>query len=275
VTARATDNAGAATTSSAITVAVGAATGGTNTNTTTKATAKFVKTDTTTSGSWKGVYGADGSIIIGSSQTLPSYVSAVTPTGSDTYTWADPTSDMRALQKAASTDRIASVWYAADTFNVDFNFTDANTHRVSVYVMDWDNTGRAEHVDVIDPSSNAVLNSADVANFGNGAYLTWDVAGAVRLRFTRTAGNNAIVEGVFFDVTPKTIKNVSFKVKGASAQSVQLQVSGDTGSYTIQSSSDWVNWTTVGQLTMTNSPATFTDANPPASSGMRVYRAAP
>jgi len=273
VTARAIDNLGATTTSAAINVTVTAPIGG-GTNTTGSATAKFVKTDATTSGNWKGVYGAEGSIILGSSQTLPAYISAVTPTGSSDYTWADPTTDTRALQKAATTDRIAAVWYAADTFNVDFNFTDANTHRVSIYVMDWDNTGRAEHIDLIDPANNAVLNSADVTSFGPGKYLTWDVNGKVRLRVTRTAGNNAIIEGIFFDVAPKTVKNVAFKVKNASVQNVQLEASGDTGVYTIQSSNDMVNWTNIGTLNMATSPTTFTDTNT-ATVGMRVYRAAP
>src|ERR1019366_6036513 len=59
----------------------------------------FVKTDTTTPGTWKGVYGADGFNVIGNSASVPAYVT-VTPSGNSSYVWASSTSDTRALQKA-------------------------------------------------------------------------------------------------------------------------------------------------------------------------------
>ena len=92
--------------------------------------------------------------------------------------------------------------------------------------------------------------------------------------YVRTGGNNAIVEGIFFDVAPKTTRNVSFRLTGATAQGAQLQVSGDAGLYTIQSSSDMVSWTNVGAVELQSSPVNFTDTNN-AAVGLRVYRAAP
>ena len=68
--------------------AVGSATG----------SAAFVKTDTTTLGSWKGVYGGDGYNVVNDSVSIPSYV-AVTPSGNSAYTFAGSSSDTRALQK--------------------------------------------------------------------------------------------------------------------------------------------------------------------------------
>ena len=75
-------------------------------------TAAFVKTDATTSGSWKGVYGADGFNVINDTSSYPSYVT-VTPTANALYTWVASSTDVRALQKASSmTDRIAACWYS-------------------------------------------------------------------------------------------------------------------------------------------------------------------
>jgi len=62
-------------------------------------TATFLKTDISTAGTWKSVYGADGFNVIGNSASVPAYVT-VTPSGNSSYVWASSTSDTRALQKA-------------------------------------------------------------------------------------------------------------------------------------------------------------------------------
>jgi hypothetical protein len=104
--------------------------------------------------------------------------------------------------------------------------------------------------------------------------LSWDVTGNVRIRFTRTAGNNALVEGIFFDVAPKSTRNVGFKLKSAGAQGAQLEVTGDPGTYTIQSSTDMTTWNDLGEVTLEGSTATFTDTNVNGN-GLRIYRAKP
>jgi hypothetical protein len=268
LTARATDNQGATATSSAASVTVAAATGPT------PPAATFVKTDTTTKGNWIGAYGAEGYTIVSHVESIPTYGGAVA-SGKEDYLWAASTTDTRALQKVDGSDRIASVWYATDSFNIDFNFTDANAHRVELYVMDWDSSGRAERFEVINASNNTVLNTTDVADFAEGKYVVFDLKGKTRIRVTRTAGPNVIVEGVFFDAAPKA-KGGSLKVKGASAQGLQIEVSGDTGlSYNIQSSSDMKNWNNVGQLNLTTSPMIFTDTTTTGNQGLRFYRVAP
>jgi hypothetical protein len=273
LTARATDNSGAITTSGAVTATVASATGGGNTNTNTTGSNVFIKTDTATQGNWRGVFGAEGFLIPGQSQSLPSYSGAAV--NGQVYAWADPTSDIRALQKSTGTDHIASVWTATDTFNIDMNFTDAKAHRVTVYVMDWDNMGRAERFEVIDVTSGAVLQSTDVSDFGAGKYLQWDLRGNVRLKVTRTAGNNAIVEGVFFDVAPKTLQAASLKIKGVSLLGLQVELTGDAGTYALQSSTDMTNWGYVGQVTLGALPVTFLDTAVTSLQGLRFYRVAP
>src|ERR1039457_3644434 len=112
--------------------------------------ASFVKADTTTAGTWKGVYGADGYNVIGDLASVPAYVTA-TPSGNSSYVWASSTSDTRAPQKASNpADRIAACWYSSGSFTIDLAFHDSNTHQVAAYLLDWDNYyGRTERVDVI------------------------------------------------------------------------------------------------------------------------------
>jgi hypothetical protein len=92
------------------------------------ATATFVRTDTATKGSWKGVYGGDGYYVVNDNGAYPPYVSVTPGPGISPWTWAGSTSDGRALQKSSvSGDRIAACWYSP-SFTLDLNFNDAGTH---------------------------------------------------------------------------------------------------------------------------------------------------
>jgi hypothetical protein len=252
-------------------VTVNAATGG---GTTTVASAAFVKVDVTTQGNWIGAYGAQGYTVIGDRQLVPTF-GAATAWGKSDYIWTSSTSEPRALQKVGGNGRVAAVWSSPDVFNVDFDFNDSNSHRVAVYVMDWDNTGRRQRFEILDASNNAVLQTTDVADFAQGKYLVWDLKGKIRMRVTRLAGNNAIMEGLFFDAAPAA-KRGALKVKGLNAQGVQLEISGDTGEmYNIQSSADMKSWTNVGQINLATSPTVYTDTTQNTQQGLRFYRVAP
>jgi hypothetical protein len=159
-----------------------------------------VKLDTTTQGNWKGVYGADGSLIPNDSGHLPGYA-IVNQLYAQTYTFADPTTDSRALLTYASTtSRLASVFYNPTSFTFDINLTDGQTHQLALYLNDFDASGRAETMEIVDANSKAVLDTRSVANFAAaGEYLVWNVSGHIQLLVTRTAGNNAIVNGVFLE----------------------------------------------------------------------------
>jgi hypothetical protein len=161
-------------------------------------TATFLKTDSTTAGSWKGVYGTDGYSVINDSTSYPSYV-AVTPTGFSAYSWAPSTSDTRGLQKVISTtDRIAACWFTVGSLSIDLAFNDSQTHQVGLYLLDWDHGGRTERVDVLDANGN-VLDTRSASAFGNGQYLVWTLGGHVTLKITNTAlSPNAVVSGLFF-----------------------------------------------------------------------------
>lgn len=275
VTAKATDNEGMSTTSAPVTVTVSAPTngGGGGGGGEGSPSASFLQTDTTTKGNWSGVYGSQGYYVIGNASSAPAYGSA-TPSGHQEYIWSASTTDARALQKVAGTDRVCAVWYSPTTFNVNVNFTDNETHRVSVYMMDWDNGGRSQRVEVIDAASGAVLNTVSVSDFAQGKYVSWNIKGSVRLRFTRTAGSNAIVEGVFFDAATANPSEPTLRPIGRDGNGrFKFAVTGQAGvTYNIQASETMGAWTNVGQLAMTNTTSEFTDLSGGGNT-LKFYRA--
>ena len=168
-------------------------------------TATFIGSDPTTQGNWQGVYGANGYNIINDSTSYPAYAQ-VTPAGQQSYVWdAQPGTDVRALQRATS-GRIAACWYSpglvGDSFSVDVNLTDGAAHRVALYLLDWDNNGRAIRIDVLDAATQQVLSTQNAQSFSGGVYLMWNLQGHVILRLTSTGGTNAVLSGLFFDPKP-------------------------------------------------------------------------
>lgn len=163
-------------------------------------TAAFLRTDTSTSGTWTGVYGAEGYNVIGDLANYPAYAT-VTPLGNAMWTWAASTSDPRALQKPSlPADRIAACWYAWGSFSVDLRFNDTNPHQVALYALDFDifGAGRTERIDILD-ANGYILDTRSVSSFVGGTYLVWNLSGHVIVRVTNTnPAGNAVVSGLFF-----------------------------------------------------------------------------
>lgn len=160
--------------------------------------ASFVKSDATTQGNWRSVYGGDGYIVVGNQSSNPSYVAPL-PAGQSQAVWAGSTGDVRALQKASNpSDRIAAAWYAGSTFSVDLNITDANTHQIAAYFLDWDTTARREKIEVLDAIGNVLNTQTLTGSFHGGVYLVWNVKGHVKLRVTLTGGANPVLSGLLF-----------------------------------------------------------------------------
>ena len=209
---------------------------------TNSASAVFLNLDTTTHGSWKNVYGADGYVIaqLSGGTSLPGYVQW-SITGNSNYTWSALTTDVRALQKVATSDRIAACWYGG-TFTASLNLTDGQAHRVALYVLDWDSTTRAERIDIIDAATSQVLNSQTVSGFNGGKWLVWSIAGNVKIKVTYTGGANGVLGGIFLDTPggappPPPAAPTNLMATAGNAQ-VFLSWSGSTGatSYTVKRS---------------------------------------
>lgn len=159
------------------------------------ATAAYAGPDTATQGNWTPTYGADGDYIANYAANQPSYAS-VTLNGQSLWTWVNPTSDSRALRTSGG-QGIASTYYGS-AFSINVNLTDGNKHRVALYLLDWDTTGRAETISILDAGTQAVLDTETFSNFHNGIYAVWDIQGNVIIQVTGTAGINAVVSGIFF-----------------------------------------------------------------------------
>lgn len=200
-------------------------------------TARFVKLDTATQGSWKSVYGADGFNVINNAVVNPVFVTAA-PSGNLSYTWAASTTDPRGLQQVAQSQRVAGVWYTSGSFSVDLPAHSAQTYQLAVYCLDWDNIGRVETLDILDASGN-VLDSRTISNFSGGVWAVWTVSGHVQLRVTRVSGLNAVMSGLFFSaVGPK-------EVAVAMAPQSAVLSAGQTQQFTamvMNSTNTVVNW---------------------------------
>jgi len=162
--------------------------------------ATFVKTDTTTQGSWKSAYGVDGwNVIADPSANNPHYPTYATlsPSGFVYGLWASTSTAVKCLQTAtvASTNRMAGVWYNP-VFTINLNVT--GKHQVALYLLDYASVGYAETITITDAASGAVLDAESASGFANGVYKVWNVSGKVVITFRSTAGHYAVISGVFF-----------------------------------------------------------------------------
>jgi hypothetical protein len=158
-----------------------------------------VALDETTKGDWTGKYGSSG-YNFPVSGALASPYANVDVSDARIKIWSAITRDSRAVKKAGASLplRTAAAWYG-DSFSIDVDVTDDQTHRISLYALDWDGKGRSERIDVVDATTGIVLDSRTVSSFDGGVYLTWEVKGDVRFVINRVAGDDAVISGIFFD----------------------------------------------------------------------------
>ena len=223
--------------------------------------ALFVGNDTTTKGTWKGVYGAQGYAIANDATSYPAYAQ-VAFNGQSTFTWANPTTDVRALQKAVGSERIASSWYADNSFEINIDLTDGNWHRVGLYGLDWDSgNGRIQTIDVLDAVSGNILDSRSLSTFSNGQYLVWNLTGRVKVRITRAGNYNIVASGIFFD--PPAVPDFSLSVTPSSREINR----GASATYSV-SMTPTAGFGGVVNLSASGLPAgTVASFNPPSVSG--------
>jgi len=245
----------------------------------TSAAATFVSSDENTHGNWKGVYGNEGYNIIANSVSYPGYVT-VNPSGKDDYQWTDDSTETRALQKTTDGSRIAACWYSAGSFNVDFNFIDGASHKLTLYFLDWDRSGRSQTVEVLDAASGATLDSRSVSNFGDGTYLSWNVKGSIRVRITKNSGSNAVLMGLFFDGAGSTGGGGGGGSTGSNSKIVfaggkmHVVINGQPGQkFDIYASENLKSWANVATVTLNGSSYDYVDDSSSTGKTLRFYRA--
>ena len=166
-------------------------------------TAEFVKTDSTTQGDWKGVYGVNGFDICQdpsiNNPSIPAYATLDLENAKNII-WNTLPYEWRALQTAAvgSTKRIAAAWYG-NALSLNLGLNDGNTHQLALYALDWDYANRTELIQVIDTASGVILDSRSLSEFQYGIYLVWNIKGNVTYKVINTGPGNAVISGVFLD----------------------------------------------------------------------------
>jgi streptogramin lyase len=235
------------------------------------ASATFLKTDSTTEGSWIGVYGSQGYNVINATNGVdyPSYAT-VTPAGNTPYTWAASTNVVQALQNPSGSGRVAAAWYASTSFTVDVDLTDGQSHNIELYLLDYDSNSRSEQIVFTDANTHAVLSTQTVSSFHTGVYMNYTISGNVLITITKEAGSNAVLSGLFFDSSPAT---AAFLAKDSTTQGNWKGVYGSQGYNVINSGVSYPSYATVtpaSKLTYTwaastSVPQALQDA-PPATS---------
>ncbi|HEV2413222.1 MAG TPA: fibronectin type III domain-containing protein [Candidatus Dormibacteraeota bacterium] len=215
-------------------------------------------------GSWVGVYGADGYALLGwgggDLVSIPGATLAVDQ--GQRYVWANPSSDVRALQSGDASTRQATTAYDANQVRMRITFSKAYSGTVHVYAVDWDAQGRRETITVNDGSGpqTAYLN----ADFSQGAWVSVPVnvaaGGTVSVSVTRTAGLNVVVSGIILGgppPAPAPPTGVAASAPNSSQITVTWTAVGGATSYAVQRSPDGsTGWAQVGTITTTS----FTDS---------------
>jgi hypothetical protein len=155
--------------------------------------------------------------------SLPPYVLSVRAVNYDgfcgsTGNWANATNDTRALQDpvAAGVRRLGFTQpCGCPTSPVDILLTDAAKasglrYRLSAYFVDWapsptcsalDGTARTQEVYLLTgyPDLSPAAPRSALTDFGPGIWLTWEVAGDIRIRISTVRGDMAVLSAVAFD----------------------------------------------------------------------------
>lgn len=169
--------------------------------------ATYVGTDTTTKGSWVGIYGSDGYYFSdGGGYTAspgsytsspPSYVSSWSLNNYNSYDY-NLSSDVRSPQRPGSGTKSSPIWYNSPYYWI--NFTIASTKRISVYMCDFDGAGsRQGKINVRDYNTTTSYDEQTFGSFTGGKWLRWDVVGDVQLLVTCIGGDLVTGCCVMFD----------------------------------------------------------------------------
>ena len=119
------------------------------------------------------------------------------------YSWAAPTTDVRALQSPDKSERRARTWYHDNQIRLRLNFSSSYNGTLHLYALDWDSFGpRGENV-TVDDGRGPRTASLTAGSFVAGAWVhvpvTVGAGGSVLITIDRTASGttNAVLSGLF------------------------------------------------------------------------------
>src|SRR5262249_23921579 len=118
--------------------------------------AKFVGEDSTTSGSWKGLYGSEGWALAASPSnivSLPPYLAAVDLSSLTVFTFADLTTAPRGLKNPPTFATLfAAAWANNNALKLNSLSADYNPHGLFISCVDWAAGGRVQNFETLDAS---------------------------------------------------------------------------------------------------------------------------
>lgn len=88
---------------------------------------------------------------------------------------------------------------------IDINMKDGKTHKVTIYLLDEDDSGRWSMVDVIDPDTQKLFDTQNIYDFSKGVYLSWNISGHMQIRLTNVwtkryqKSKDTAIHGIFID----------------------------------------------------------------------------
>jgi predicted esterase len=165
-------------------------------------TARFLRSDESSRGTWKGVYGEQGYIIPRHRVSFPAFAQFELVAGDDVQ-WSGQLTEPPAVQKANSAnERLASNFHGenGDPLELSLALGDRQSHRLTLYFLDWDSTERRQQIEIFDLESGALLDRRSIdESFHDGLCLSWLVRGDIRIVITAKAGANPVVSALFLD----------------------------------------------------------------------------
>lgn len=173
-----------------------------------------VKEDTLTQGNWKGVYGSKGYALFsydgkGAHRTkLPESCKSIILQREENHQYVNVASDERALLSNIENDKSRSLGaiitldpqVCRQTMTIDIDYRQDKPYKISLYFVDWDNSGRRSAIELFDLQNKRILSPVHmVRNYGMGRYVTFEVNQPVRVRICHVRGANAACSALFLD----------------------------------------------------------------------------
>ncbi len=168
------------------------------------------KEDSLTGGSWKKSYGKDGYMLFGyadsASTKLSSYIDSIKVALNGSVIWDTASTDKQVLENIGGTKKIASAIITKDplatmqTMTIDIHSKANKFYKISMYFLDYDKKDRRSAIEIFDLKTlNIIAPVQIIRNYSQGKYVTFTVDRPVRLRINHVRGQNAAVNGIFFD----------------------------------------------------------------------------
>ena len=87
-----------------------------------------------------------------------------------------------------------------NTMSFILNINRTKDYQVALYLLDWDNHGRRQSVEMVDAKTlNMVAPVKIVPDFSGGKFMIYSYNKSVKFRIDQVRGDNAVLSGIFFD----------------------------------------------------------------------------